>query len=244
MERSSSGSWRSEDWIDPGDSWSTRVSARQYRRLIDLINRYVPASGAVLDWGSGSGRTSFALLAAGLTVDAYDFVEPPQLPVLEDKGGGAFTFTLATAPVALPFDTGTFDAVTSVGVLEHVRETGGREEASLAEIRRVLKPGGTFICCHFPNQHSWIDAVARRVPSAHSHPYRYRRQDIVRLLDDAGFSLKELHRYGTLPRNKSSKLPRWFRQTRRGADTFDRIDDGLTRVLAPISQNWAFAATR
>ena len=42
---------------------------------------------------------------------------------------------------ALPFASGTFDVVTMLAVLEHLR----RPERVLAEIRRVLRPTGTLI---------------------------------------------------------------------------------------------------
>ena len=43
----------------------------------------------------------------------------------------------------LPFATGTFDVVYSRHSLEHSSDLG----SSLSEIRRVLRPGGTFIFC-------------------------------------------------------------------------------------------------
>jgi SAM-dependent methyltransferase len=44
----------------------------------------------------------------------------------------------------LPFADGTFDAVVSHGVLDHVRSETARTAA--AEVHRVLKPGGLFYC--------------------------------------------------------------------------------------------------
>ena len=242
MVERTAGPWRSDEWVDTGDSWSSLVSARQYRVLFDLVNRHVRERAAVLDWGSGSGRFSYALLTAGLKVSAYDFVEPPQLAALEEVGGPRFDFTLATEPVGLPFPDATFDVVTSVGVLEHVRETGGTESASLADIRRVLRPGGLFICCHLPNEHSWIDALARRLPDTHSHAFRYRRHDIEVLVRGGGLFLVEIRRYGALPRNRASALPARLRDTERVADLFDRLDASLGWLARPTCQNWAFVA--
>ena len=42
----------------------------------------------------------------------------------------------------LPFDDGAFDAVVSFQVIEHVPSV----DAYLAEVARVLRPGGTFLC--------------------------------------------------------------------------------------------------
>jgi hypothetical protein len=42
--------------------------------------------------------------------------------------------------VMLPFPDTCFDAVASVGVLEHVRETGGNELASLARSLACFAP--------------------------------------------------------------------------------------------------------
>jgi SAM-dependent methyltransferase len=137
-----------------------------------------------------------------------------------------------------------FDAVASVGVLEHVRETGGSEARSLAEIVRVLRPGGVFLCCHFPNRTSWIDFLARRVPRKHHHVYRYGRGDVTRLVKDAGLELLELRRYGLLPRMLLTRVLGPLRDSRVAANTWDAADVTLGALLSALCQNWGFAARK
>ena len=138
------------------------VSGRQYRRLYTLTRRYVPAGAQVLDWGAGNGHLLFprtvriprhGLLARRGLLRRLDSLR--WVPT----GAGR-----SSEPSRLPFPDESFDAVVSVGVLEHVRETGGAEAASLAEIARTLRPGGVFLCYHFPNRTSWVDCAARLIP--------------------------------------------------------------------------------
>jgi ubiquinone/menaquinone biosynthesis C-methylase UbiE len=53
------------------------------------------------------------------------------------------------AAEALPFPAGVFDLVTSNGVLHHIEDVG----QALAEIRRVLRPGGIFYADEIPSAH-------------------------------------------------------------------------------------------
>jgi SAM-dependent methyltransferase len=99
-----------------------------------------------------------------------------------------------------------FEAVFSVGVLEHVREFEGDEAGSLREIRRVLRPGGHFVCYHFPNQHSRVERVNGSA-GRHAHLYRYTGDDVRRLCAESGLELVRLRRYAALPRNVFGRLP-------------------------------------
>lgn len=238
------GRWRDPAW-GPIDAWATPVSAHQYRPLFRLVEAHVPAGGRVYEWGSGSCRFAYCLLSAGYQVAAGDLERPPLLAELRAVHGDRFEYRdLEPEGKAIPWEDEAFDAVTSVGVLEHVRETGGDEATSLREIRRVLRPGGVFLCVHLPNQTSWIDWAARRGGGDHAHDVRYTRAEVERLVAEADLDLLELHRYGVLPRNRASRLPAAVSQRPAGVRAFDAADAVLGVPLRPLAQNWAFAARK
>lgn len=101
--------------------------------------------GRVLDCGAGTGALSRALARVSptpFTLDAIDI--SPRM--LESAGHGlresGVDVTLRQGDVcALPYDDDVFDLVMTAHVLEHVVDPG----AALAEMVRVLKPGGLFI---------------------------------------------------------------------------------------------------
>jgi hypothetical protein len=118
------------------------------------------------------------------------------------------------------------------------------EQASLLEIARVLRPGGCFLCYHFPNRASAIEAAAGLLPGCHHHAWRYTRGDIRDLCAGAGLELVSAERYGLLPRNALHRLPRPLRRSPAVAAAWDGADRVLERVLSPIAQNHLFVARK
>jgi SAM-dependent methyltransferase len=220
-----------------------RASVHQYRTLYRLVRRYAPAGAQVLDWGAGNGHFSFFLARAGYRATGYGFDGDAFRTWLGDPSYH-FIAGSATDPVTIPFEAASFDAVASVGVLEHVRETGGTEDASLREIARVLKPGGAFIAYHFPNRTSWIDWAASRVPGKHHHVYRYGAADIVGLVRAAGLDVVALGRYGMLPRNSLDRMLGPLGDAPAFVRAYDGVDAALGGVFAPWCQNWWFVARK
>lgn len=220
----------------------SRIGAHQYLRLYALVSAYVKPGSQVLDWGVGNGHCSYYLVragyrATGFSLDPFGFegwLPAEYRCVSSDRAD----------PKRLPFDTASFDAVLSVGVLEHVRETGGTERASLAEITRVLRPGAVFICYHLPSRHSVIERLAGRLPSKYHHAYRFTAREIEALVAGAGLELLELRRYGLLPRNALAQAPRPLRDSRALARGWDLLDAGLGHVLSRICQNYCFVARK
>lgn len=219
------------------------AAAYQYRRLYRLWRRHVPPGAAVLDWGAGNGHFSYFLSRAGYRATGYSFMPFVYERWLADP---AYRFVAGDPrdPVALPFADGSFDAVASVGVLEHVRETGGDEARSLAEIARVLRPGGVLVAFHFPNRWSWIDLIAKRVPGKHHHLYRYTRGDVRRLVAASGLELVGTGRYAVLPRNTLHRVLGPLPDAHGVARAWDALDAGLGAVLGAIAQNHWFVARR
>lgn len=100
--------------------------------------------GNVLEVGCGQGTGMEVILAQfhAAHVTGLD-LDPRQIELarrrLQGKYDGRFTLTQGDAE-RLPFADRCFDAVFDFGALHHVPDW----QAAIAEIRRVLKPDGTF----------------------------------------------------------------------------------------------------
>ncbi|MCX7045509.1 MAG: class I SAM-dependent methyltransferase [Candidatus Sumerlaeota bacterium] len=245
---------RAIDRAGINEQFKSLPAAGQYRLLYQLAAQYAAPDARVLDWGCGRGHFSYFLLKRGFNVTAYSLEPAPEIfGALSPSERARLTFVRGSldAPAALPFESQSFDAIFSVGVLEHVRELGGDELASLRELRRLLAGDGVLICYHFPNRHSYIEALSRAIHGRRTaqaperfryHQYAFALPDIKRLCREADLALVEWRRYGFLPRNSFNRLPPSLRRSRALAAAVNRADLVLERLFAPIVQNYCFAA--
>jgi SAM-dependent methyltransferase len=170
------------------------VIQRQIAFISTVLTHYTgaaPADLRVLDWGCGKGQIAYLLRQLGFSVTACDRDDDS-----DDSSFGQDTPIIAEHkinvipledPVRLPFETASFDCVTSFGVLEHVPQ----DRASLREIRRILKPGGLFYVTFLPYRLSWTQAVVR-LRGNHYHDRLYWRRSLLELARDAGFTVQSL----------------------------------------------------
>ncbi len=108
----------------------------------EMVGRYLPPTGHLLDVGCGTGRALLALNQAGYRVTGIDL----SLPMLAAGRGLSAQARLGGANVlALPFADGPFEAVLMFfGALQHLPCKENRRRA-LAEMSRVTVPQGRLV---------------------------------------------------------------------------------------------------
>ena len=123
------------DAILGGDEqhWWYRGRRRVLHAELDRIA--LPAGARILDAGCGSGRMLDELCSRGAVtgVDA----SKNAVAATRRRGHAAWRCNVEH----MPFDDGTFDLVTCLDVIEHTPD----DRRTLAELRRVTRPGGTLV---------------------------------------------------------------------------------------------------
>jgi SAM-dependent methyltransferase len=174
-----------------------------YVRMVDFLASQFLKPGKkikVLDWGCGKGHISYLLKQRGFNVVSCDIQssDPDSAfaqatPILSEQ---SIPVVALTHPSALPFADGEFDLVVSFGVLEHVHD----DQASLQEIRRILKPGGVFFFSFLPYWLSWTQRLAH-LRGNYYHPILYRKSRIAEMAKQSTMSLIYITHGQLLPKN-------------------------------------------
>jgi SAM-dependent methyltransferase len=124
-------------WVE---GFTEGADAEYVEQILPLAAAQMDGAEAVLDIGCGEGQVS--RLAAGLPgVQRVVGVDPTraQLAVAADRGGGP-VYARAQA-ASLPFPSASFDVVVACLVFEHIDAV----DQAIAEVGRVLAPGGRFL---------------------------------------------------------------------------------------------------
>ena len=173
------------------------------------------ASGKrVLDLACGSGYGSALLTAGGAfrVVSADRSEEAFREATLPGSGAGALLGTVADA-TRLPFPDGSFDLYVSFETVEHVPDDG----AVVREARRVLAPGGVFLCSTPERQ---VISPGRSLGDRPDNPYHIRE-----------YSKEE---FASLLRREFAAVE-WFGQTP-CSDRWKRILGRLARLSPALAR--------
>lgn len=98
------------------------------------------AGRRILDAGCGAGPLAAELIDRGARVTGFD-ASPAMAALAQRRLGTAATVLVADLAAELPFGTGEYDDVVASLVLHYLEDWAG----PLAELRRVLRPGGRLI---------------------------------------------------------------------------------------------------
>ena len=123
------------------------------------------AAAAILDFGCGAGCLVAEGRAAGLNIQGADVFYGGSQGRAAAESSGLWGVALhEMRDGVLPFPNGCFDLVVNNQVLEHVEDL----DRALAEIHRVLKPGGAALSV-FPARDAWREGHIG-IPFAHWFP--------------------------------------------------------------------------
>ena len=122
------------------------VSALKEKELA-LLN--VSAGQSVLDAGCGRGEVLLACAAQGAHITGIDYSEAAVEIARETLSDVEGAVVLRGDITDLPFDEASFDSVLFGDVIEHIDPD--QTPLALAEILRVLKPGGRLVVHTAPN---------------------------------------------------------------------------------------------
>jgi SAM-dependent methyltransferase len=206
-----------------GRHWWFLGRRRLFLRLLE--QRFPPDARPidVLDFGCGTGAFLEHLDRFG-TVSAVD-ADPSAVAFCHTRGRSEVTLVPPGAP--LPFRDGAFDLVTTLDVIEHVDD----DVAALAELRRVLRPGGRLLVAVPAFMFLW----GKQDEVSH-HRRRYTAPTLRRALADAGFGVDRMSYFNMIlfPPIAAVRLGR--RLLRRPGSAQSDFD------LGPAALNRAFGA--
>ena len=178
----------------------------------------------VLDMGCGAGRHAFEMFRRGADVVAFDQDGDELAGVLElfgamrDEGqvpAGAEADIKQGDALSLPFADGEFDRIVAAEVLEHIPE----DTTAIAEVARVLRPGGTLAVTvprWLPEKVCW--ALSREYHEVEGgHVRIYTGDELVAKVESAGmtFTGRE-HRHGL-------HSPYWWLKCAVGVDNSEHV---------------------
>lgn len=167
---------------------------------VDFDRLDLRAGDRLLDMGCGGGRHAFAAMKRGAAVTALDYSEGDLKDVRAIVGAmleaGEVPSTLPWGTVNgdaldLPFPNGSYDRIVCSEVLEHIWDA----DRAIAELTRVLKPGGRMavtVPTRWPERICWaLDHEYHDTPGGHVRIWH--QHELEQKLESAGLWLRGSH---------------------------------------------------
>lgn len=163
------------------------------RWRLNQVIRWIPARSRLLDFGCGT--QAFLLKALTGHIEYGYGIDYDAAPV-KTKHYQIMNMIITDR---LPFSEGSFDVVTLLAVVEHMRQPAA--EQLFKEFRRALEPGGRVVLTTPTPASQWLlelFAFRLRIISyaeIADHKHYYSRPDIEKLAQTAGLKLVHYHTF-------------------------------------------------
>ena len=187
----------------------------------------------VLDAGAGFGRHAFEIARLGGRIVALDYADEEvrmtratfgAMIEVKDIEADRYVGALRGDATKLPFADNTFDRVITSEVLEHIQD----DVSAIAELARVVRPGGTLACTGpswWPEKINWMLSDEYHAPkSVGGHVRIYSQTELEAKLRSAGLIVTGSHHAHGLhspywwlkcavgPRREDNKLVNRYKQ--------------------------------
>jgi 2-polyprenyl-6-hydroxyphenyl methylase / 3-demethylubiquinone-9 3-methyltransferase len=188
-----------ERWYAANDDPVALLRAESRLRnpwVVERIRHEHGAAGQVLDVGCGAGFLSNHLAREGFEVTGLDASQASLDVAARHDVTGKVSYVHGDA-LELPFAAASFDVVCAMDFLEHVEDPA----SVVAEIARVLKPGGVFFFHTFnKNALAWLVVIkgvewfVKNTPK-HMHVLRLfiKPSELSRMCAENGMSVALVH---------------------------------------------------
>ncbi|MEM9132220.1 MAG: class I SAM-dependent methyltransferase [Actinomycetota bacterium] len=114
------------------------VDPEYTEQIVPVIVDAVGGAGLVVDIGTGEGQVARALAASGSEVVGFDPIADQVRVAAERAGGPRYARAVADG---IPLPDGVADAAVACLVFEHIDAV----DEAIAEVARILRPGGRFL---------------------------------------------------------------------------------------------------
>lgn len=158
----------------------------RFKLIQDVIDRLsgMPDQPVMLDAGCGTGQMLKMLQQRGKAVGLD--LSREAIMFASSRDARNLVLGSVTNP---PFASGTFDVAFALDVIEHVDD----DRAILQGLREVVRPGGALVVTVPAFQSLWSDH-----DKINHHRRRYRRRQMRKVLQSAGFEIERITYCNTL----------------------------------------------
>jgi len=192
-------------------AYSSRGHMKNVVDDLALMKKFTPPPRKVLDFGCGIGLQAYLLAFLGYEVSGLETVEDKSLDGFlkgkaetyiksrEESMRGVWQTIQKKARVDfrfydgrnIPYADNFFDVILAYAVFEHIPPY--EISAIVANVRRVLKPGGTLYIFQLPQRTSYTEFIARKL-GMESHDYLWDINKARRMLEVGGFTVRHWER--------------------------------------------------